>query len=132
MSVATLPVMDVAGRLPRLRQRIDEAGCEAVLITNLKNIRYLTGFTGSAALLLVRPDELMFVTDGRYETQSADQLAAAAVEARFVIGNAGAQWQALRDAAASIRSLGLEAASVTWAAQRSYDADWFPNAELVP
>ena len=55
-----LPSMDVAARLPRLRARLDDAGCEALLVTNLKNIRYLTGFTGSAGLLLVLPDEECF------------------------------------------------------------------------
>ena len=52
MTLTALPPMDVASRLPRLRDSLAAAGCEAVLVTNLKNIRYLTGFTGSAALLL--------------------------------------------------------------------------------
>jgi len=122
----------VAERLPAVRARLTGAGCEALLVTNLKNIRYLTGFTGTAALLLVLPDELLFVTDGRYETQSADQLAKAGVEARIAIGNGSVQQESLRAAAAAVRRLGLEASSVTWAAQRSYDADWFPDADLVP
>ena len=46
-------------------------------MTRLVNIRYLTGFTGSAGLLLVGPDEVLFVSDGRYRDQAADQLAAA-------------------------------------------------------
>ena len=62
--------MDVRSRVPRLRQAFAEAGWDALLVTRLVNIRYLTGFTGSAALLLVRPDELVFVTDGRYRDQS--------------------------------------------------------------
>ena len=69
--------MDVAGRVDRLRAALDDAGCDALLVTHLTNIRYLTGFTGSAALLLVQPDALTFVTDGRYEEQAAGQLAAA-------------------------------------------------------
>ena len=73
--------MDVAGRVPRLRGRLAEAGCDALLVTRLVNIRYLTGFTGSAALLLVRPDDLLFVTDGRYRDQSALELGAAGVDA---------------------------------------------------
>ena len=78
--------MDVASRVPRLREQFDEAGCDAVLVTRLVSIRYLTGFTGSAALLLVRPDDLVFVTDGRYRDQSAIELGAAGVEARIPIG----------------------------------------------
>ena len=74
--------MDVVARVPRLRARLGEAGCDALLVTNLVNIRYLTGFTGSAAYLLVLPDDLLFVTDGRYRDRSAEELAAALVDAR--------------------------------------------------
>lgn len=131
-TAAHLPPMDVAGRLPRLRRRMDESGCEAVLVTALANVRYLTGFTGSAALLLVLPGELVLATDGRYQFQSAEQLGAAGVEARIEIGNLAVQKESLSAAARSVRRLGLEAASVTWARQRSFAADWFPSAELVP
>jgi Xaa-Pro aminopeptidase len=125
--------MDVAGRVPRLRQRLDDAGCDALLVTRMVNIRYLTGFTGSAALLLVRPDDLVFVTDGRYRDQSALELGAAAVDARIDVGlTAGRQREIVQEAAAGFARLGLEAGAVTWAQQRTFDADWFPDAELVP
>ena len=132
MDLTALPRMDVAARLRRLREQLDRAGCEALLVTALANVRYLTGFSGSAALLLLLPDELVLATDGRYQFQSAEQLAAAGVEARFVIGNAVAQKEGLADAARSIARLGLEAGNVTWARQRSFDSDWFASAELVP
>ena len=74
----------------RLQASLDGAGCDALLVTHLTNIRYLTGFTGSAALLLVRPDGLTFVTDGRYEEQAAGELAAAGVAADIVIGRSQA------------------------------------------
>ena len=80
-----LPALEVAGRIGRLRELFTEAGIDALFVTRLVNIRYLTGFTGSAGLLLVGPDEVLFVTDGRYKDQSADQLAAAGVEARIEI-----------------------------------------------
>ena len=51
-----LPPMDVAGRAARLRPLIAAAGCDALVVTNLTNVRYLTGFTGSAAILLVTAD----------------------------------------------------------------------------
>ncbi|HEX4529813.1 MAG TPA: aminopeptidase P family N-terminal domain-containing protein, partial [Acidimicrobiia bacterium] len=43
--------MDVAGRVARVRDRFDEAGVDALLVTHLPNVRYLTGFTGSSAML---------------------------------------------------------------------------------
>jgi Xaa-Pro aminopeptidase len=118
--------------MPRLRAALAGAGCDALLVTNLKNVRYLTGFTGSAGLLLVLADRLVFATDGRYQVQSADQLAATGVEADFRIGTVPAQRDALREAASGVARLGLEAGSVTWAAQRAYASDWFAAAELVP
>src|SRR4051794_15716245 len=79
-----LAPMDVGARMDRVRARFE--GIDALLVTRLVNVRYLTGFTGSAAMLLVRPDGATFVTDGRYRDQSADQLAGAGVRADVVIG----------------------------------------------
>lgn len=132
VDVSSLAPMDVGGRLARLRAELEEAGCEALLVTNLANVRYLTGFSGSAALLLVLPDELVLATDGRYQFQSAEQLSAAGVDARIEIGNATRQREALSASAGGVGRVGLEAANVTWARQRAFAAEWFPDAELVP
>ncbi len=71
-----------ARRRARLRGAVARSGIDALLVTDLINIRYLTGFTGSnAALLIVASDSedgggdagecTQFCTDGRYTTQSA-------------------------------------------------------------
>jgi Xaa-Pro aminopeptidase len=133
MSLSALPPMDVASRVERLRARLADAGADALLVTRLPNVRYLTGFTGSAAMLLVAPDELVFVTDGRYAEQAADQLAAAGVDARIEVRvTQSAQRDAMSAAAKHYPRLGLEAHGVTWAQQRAFDQEWFPGAELVP
>ena len=125
--------MEIAARIPRLRERLEEAGCDALLVTRMVNVRYLTGFTGSAALVLVLPDEVVFVTDGRYRDQSAEELAAASVDARIHVGmTMSQQREQLQQAARGITRLGLEAESVTWGQQRRFAADWFPQIELVP
>jgi Xaa-Pro aminopeptidase len=126
-----LPPMDHPARLEALRARLDEAGCDAVLLTRLVNIRYLCGFTGSAALLLVRPDDALFVSDGRYRDQAAEQLAAAGVEVDVEISNRG-QKDLIVAAASGMSRLGLEADDVTWARQRTFAGEWFPEIELVP
>jgi Xaa-Pro aminopeptidase len=128
-----LPAMDVAGRARRVREAVTDAGCEALLVTNLVNIRYLTGFTGTAAVVLVLPDELVFVTDGRYQERSADELGRAGVDARIEIGRTqAAQQETISTAAKGIARLGLEADHVTWAQQQKFAAEWFEGAELVP
>ena len=128
-----LPALEGAGRLGRLRELFTEAGIDALFVTRLVNIRYLTGFTGSAGLLLVGPDEVLFVTDGRYKDQSADQLAAAGVEARIEISGTE-QKKIVHDAAQAkgYGRVGLEAHGVTWSQQRGFASEWFPGTELVP
>lgn len=51
---------------------LKEAKVDVLLVTNLVNIRYLTGFTGSNALLAVFPDHFVFWTDPRYTLQAAN------------------------------------------------------------
>src|SRR4029450_2035604 len=107
--------MDVAGRVDRLRAALDGAGCEGLLVTSLTNIRYLTGFSGSAALLLVTPDGLTFVTDARSRDQPAAALAPAGVEATIHVGRTSEEQRVhLAGAAKALGTLGLEADDVTW------------------
>src|SRR5687767_597693 len=124
--------MDVAGRLLRLSAAVTDVGCDALLVSHLTNIRYLTGFTGSAATLLVSVDGALLVTDGRYQQQAAEQLAAAGVEADIEIGNSPRQHEILRKAASAIARLGVEAGHVSWAEQRKYANEVFVASELVP
>ena len=70
-----LPALEVAPRIDRLRVTLDGAGCDALVVTNLTNVRYLTGFTGSAGLLIVTTHDAVLITDGRYETQVVEQVA---------------------------------------------------------
>lgn len=64
-----------AARRDALRATAADRGLDAVLVTNLLNVRYLTGFTGSNGALLVRVDGAdLFGTDGRYTTQATAQV----------------------------------------------------------
>ena len=67
--------MDHAGRRERLRAVAAARGLDAVLVTDLLNVRYLTGFTGSNGAFLLRTDGTdLFGTDGRYTTQAGTQV----------------------------------------------------------
>lgn len=129
--LGSLPVMSVAGRADLVRAQLDEAGCDALVVTKLVNIRWLTGFTGSAALLVVLPDRLVFTTDGRYGEQSEGQLAAAGVSADRTVAGGEGQKAAIVEALASVLRVGLEADDVTWAQQRRWSSEWFPAATTV-
>ncbi len=133
-----LPPMSVTGRLDRLRQRFDEVdpddgAIDALLVTTPANIRWLTGFSGSTGVLLVTATGAVLTTDGRYRTQSAEQLGAAGVgdAVNIVVGGVQAQREALAGTLGSAIRVGLEADDVTWAGQRSW-AEILASAELVP
>ncbi len=67
------PPMDRTGRLDRLRSRMTADGVSQLLLSDLLNIRWLSGFTGSNALMLVSADRTVLITDSRYEIQLAEQ-----------------------------------------------------------
>lgn len=74
-----------AERLAALREGLRAAQLDALLLTSLPNIHYLTGFSGSSALVLVAEREVVFVTDFRYATQveaEVGALARVAIEAQ--------------------------------------------------
>ncbi|WP_280269071.1 M24 family metallopeptidase [Nocardia wallacei] len=93
---------DHAARRAALRNLLVENGVDALLVTDLINIRYLTGFTGSNAALLVyswdgAEDRTVICTDGRYATQVGEQVPdlraeIARASARRIIELAG-EWQ---------------------------------------
>lgn len=64
-------------RRAALRSRLQQRDLDALLVVDMRNVRYLTGFTGSTAALLVHAEDdsrTVFCTDGRYLTQSARQV----------------------------------------------------------
>ncbi len=61
-------------RFHQLRFNMEENKVEAIVVTYLPNIRYLTNFSGSSAYLFVTPDEVHFITDDRYEEQIKTEL----------------------------------------------------------
>jgi Xaa-Pro aminopeptidase len=64
----------VSARAQRLAGLLDAAGVDVLLVTELVNVRYLTGYTGTNALVLIGPDLRVFVTDFRYVEQAAEQV----------------------------------------------------------
>ncbi len=129
-----LPAITVTGRLDRLREAFDEHGVDAIVVTTLANVRYLTGFSGSAGVLTVTGDAALLTTDGRYRTQSAEQIdkAGAAAHVDIAIGPVTEQREAAQAAlsALAITRIGLEADNVSWSAQRTW-ADLLDADRLV-
>ena len=60
-------------RLENLREKLDEKGLDAILISTPENRRYISGFTGSAGYLVVSREEAILATDFRYTEQAGGQ-----------------------------------------------------------
>ncbi|MGH2723144.1 MAG: M24 family metallopeptidase [Actinomycetota bacterium] len=119
--------MDHAGRRERLRARLPELGVEAMLVTRLVNVRYLTGFTGSNGQLVLTESEDVFFTDSRYEEQARRQLPDVAREVyprSFPKAFAGTCREA------GLRRVAFEAAEVTVHTHRELTESL--EGELVP
>jgi len=143
---APLPPLSVVGRLDRVRRALDADGGVAgdadgtadgtpggtpggLLVTAPANIRWLTGFTGSAGVLLVTGDRALLTSDGRYRTQAVEQLTASGVADRVevVIGGVTAQREALAAAAGPAGVIALEAAHVSWAGMQAWQSVFAPR-----
>jgi Xaa-Pro aminopeptidase len=72
MSVSAEATVDA--RTDRLVGLLDERELDCLLVTNLVNVRYLTGFTGTNGACIVSRDERLFLTDFRYVEQASSQV----------------------------------------------------------
>ncbi|HOU23057.1 MAG: putative peptidase [Chloroflexi bacterium ADurb.Bin180] len=60
-------------RVQKLRKQLKEQGLEAILVTRPENQRYLSGFTGGEAALLITAELKLILTDSRYYQQVAEE-----------------------------------------------------------
>jgi Xaa-Pro aminopeptidase len=78
-----------------LRRRLTRSGIPGLLVTQLADLRYLSGFTGSSAALAVTRRQARLFTDGRYKAQAAEEVSIAPVEIVSIPpATAAAQWLA--------------------------------------
>ncbi len=66
--------MSFQNRIEKLNNKLSDFNLDGLYVTNLTNVRYLTGFTGSAGSLLLIGDKCHFFTDGRYTEQAKEQI----------------------------------------------------------
>ena len=120
----------MSARLEKLRQKLMEEELDAILITQPENRRYLSGFTGSAGVLLISAEQAILATDFRYYEQVAReaprfQLAKIESGEKFV--------DLLPDLIAQVgaRRVGFEAAHLPYAQYQEW-AEVAEGFELVP
>ncbi|MFM7963237.1 MAG: M24 family metallopeptidase [Actinomycetota bacterium] len=124
--IAALPPLLVTGRDQLVREELarragsgaadGSAQPDTLVVFDLNNIRWLTGFTGSAGTLIVRPDEMVLVTDGRYGVQSRAQIEASGAAARVVVGTSAAVMrEGMEQALSRSRAVAVDPSEVTHA-----------------
>lgn len=65
---------NTARRIARLRDEMRRKNIDVFFISRLPDIKWLSGYTGTSAYVLISSDEAVFITDGRYETQCRQEL----------------------------------------------------------
>jgi Xaa-Pro aminopeptidase len=120
-------------RLEKLRETLAEQELDALLVSQAENRRYLSGFTGSAGMLMITAQEAILATDFRYYEQmgrEAPDFQLAKIKTRFeellpeLISDLG------------ISRLGFESEHVTvhqfhtWS-QATDDVEWVPHRQTV-
>jgi Xaa-Pro aminopeptidase len=107
----------VSGRDKLVRsemQRVGASSESALLVVDLNNIRWLTGFTGSAGTLIVRPDDMVLVVDGRYGDQAREQVKNSGAHCEVVEGrSAVALREALANATKTIKIVHFDSGELT-------------------
>ena len=101
-------------RLAALRSALTENGLDALLVSALPNIRYLSGFSGSSALLVVTARDVLLLTDFRYLIQAnaeAGGVARVVIEPSSLWSRLWTELPAMRD----VRSIAFESMHVTHA-----------------
>lgn len=127
----SLKPMNYSARAGKILEKMPE-GLDAIIISHLTNVRYASGFTGSNGLIFLSGDKFVFITDGRYKTQSREQLEAAGVDAEiFVTSQGEGPMSFLEKLISKGMSVGLEANSISWAGANTY-IEKFVDATFVP
>ncbi|MHB1419257.1 MAG: M24 family metallopeptidase [Bacillota bacterium] len=115
-------------RISRLRQRLEEIKLPAMLIMHPENRAYLSGFTGTAGLLLVTPEKAFLITDFRYREQAEQQAPACNVVIQGVPAG-GNLARLVHDE--GLTRLGFESNHITFQEHQSL-TERMAGVELVP
>ena len=114
-------------RIERLRGLLRRERLDGFVVTNLPNIRYLCGYTGSNGLMLATGSDCWFYTDFRYQEQIKTEVKGCRkrVLTRDLVSHPPPEW------GRSYRRLGVEEGHITLGRFRQLRKQ-FPKARLIP
>lgn len=131
--VEALPTVTAADRVAALRSACDEAGLDAMIITEATSVRWLSGFSGSNGDVVVG-EELTLITDGRYRDQAPAEMEAVSVPGKVVVTQTETK-KAIIKACGDAKRVGIDPDHVSWndalSLQKAVEAS-SSRFELVP
>jgi len=115
-------------KLEKIRQRFKELSIDGLLITSSYNRRYMTGFTGTAGVVVISGDKAVFITDFRYTEQAAKE-----VEGFEIVQHTGPIIEEVANQVEKlgIKRLGFEQDSLTYQLFSSYK-EALKSSEFIP
>lgn len=114
-------------KLTNLRKQLEKEQVDALLITNPFNRRYMTGFTGTAGVVLISMDAAVFITDFRYTEQAEKEINGFTIvqHTRTIIEEVAQQVEKM-----NVQTLGFEKDDCSFGLYELYKKE--VNAELKP
>lgn len=119
--------MNHDGRVIKLQESLSEHEVDGLLVVDLDNVRYLTGFSGSNGQVVITAQSSLFLTDGRYRARAQETVRAAEV---VVYADSPLSTMKDRLATEGVRRVGIEASTMT-VAQHGRFASKLEGFELV-
>lgn len=119
-------------KLNRLRTAFSESDIDALLVTDLYNVRYVTNFTGDSSVALITEESAYFITDSRYTEQAKNEC----VGFEVVQHNGSIPHEVARICKEKgIKRLGFEEKDVTYALYQIYvkelSTEFIPTSGLI-
>lgn len=116
--------------ITKVREKMEKTGLPALLVSNVENAGWLTGFSGSSANVVVTPKDALFITDSRYTIQARDEVADIPVET-FASPVEMSEFVAQQLKKMGVNKIGFEANNTTVEQYEKLKGK-FAGIELVP
>jgi Xaa-Pro aminopeptidase len=114
-------------RISRVKRILRDDNVDGILITNLENVHYLSGFTGSDAALVMTETKGYFLTDSRYTTQAGEEVSGfEVIEYKKKIEGLSTLMKDL-----GLKGIGFESHDLTYQAHKEL-AEKVSDGELIP
>lgn len=123
----------MSSNLERVRAKMAEENVPALFVTNLTNVQWLTGFTGSSGFVVLTQDSGVFITDSRYTIQANEEVSGLDVK-WFQRPTLFTDFVAQSIAELGIGKISFET-SLTYATWKQWTekikADWFEGPDVI-